>query len=381
MILFNDWMMRKKIYKEKKIDIELKHYLFPRISLFIFFVGVIVLFDAIQKEHWVITNIIGIFIMFFILLNFIVYKIYPQFILMNSIIIYAVILIGLNIFYYNLGGFISDAVVFFYVCIILGFTLFGVKIGIILSLINISIVIIYYILLKLDFVFPTLSDNKFLYDYRLIDFLAVSIIIMFIIWQYELRSRNTTSELLKANEQLSHDAFHDRLTKLPNRNFLLKQLEGVLTTCNRRKFEQVKRDGSLKFALLFIDLDNFKKINDNYGHHIGDEVLKIVSGRLLKLVRLDDFVARLGGDEFIVILNDISQYDDITIIVSKMVEALKKSIKIDILEIKISASIGVTTNSNQFESPEEMIQYADNAMYQAKSKGKSQFIINNDDID
>ena len=162
-----------------------------------------------------------------------------------------------------------------------------------------------------------------------------------------------------------YDGLHakDALTQLPNRHGFEEHLNAA-----------VKRSARVgkTIALAYIDLDHFKPINDNYGHHVGDAVLILVAERLNKTVRACDYVARLGGDEFVAIIEDISLDEDITPIISRVVSAIKETFHIDNHHIEISCSVGVAVYPGDGDIQKLMV-CADAAMYKAKENGKNQF--------
>jgi diguanylate cyclase (GGDEF)-like protein/PAS domain S-box-containing protein len=166
----------------------------------------------------------------------------------------------------------------------------------------------------------------------------------------------------KALEALvQHEANFDRLTDLPNRGLFFDRLEQALV--------QARRD-NLRGALLFIDLDHFKEVNDRYGHHAGDILLITVAHRLRDQVRESDTVARLAGDEFTVILPHIQQADDASRVAEKILAAMSLPIDIGGHETSIGASIGIAMFPDHGATVEEIMQAADGAMYAAKAKGR-----------
>ncbi len=157
--------------------------------------------------------------------------------------------------------------------------------------------------------------------------------------------------LLKKTE---HMAYHDHLTGLANRKAFEKYFKGII------------RRSDNKHAVIYIDLDNFKKINDNYGHALGDELLKQLGNRLKSIVRTRDKVSRIGGDEFIILLTDISSNRDILKIVEKLESCINKSFCIKDNTISINCSVGVSIYPDQGSSLSELINKADISMYHAK---------------
>ncbi len=171
-------------------------------------------------------------------------------------------------------------------------------------------------------------------------------------------------ELKKQKNILNHQAHHDALTGLPNRVLFNDRLIQAI--------EKGKRNKS-KVALLFIDLDHFKEINDSLGHAVGDEILKIVTSRLRKTIRKEDTVARLGGDEFTVILEDIRQAQDASFISNNILKVLSKSIKINENILYVSSSIGISIYPDDGASAQNLLKFADSAMYKAKDEGRNNF--------
>ncbi|MDX2232101.1 MAG: CHASE2 domain-containing protein [Leptolyngbyaceae cyanobacterium bins.349] len=181
--------------------------------------------------------------------------------------------------------------------------------------------------------------------------------------------KRTAAELIRSNaelqrsaNQLSHFANHDSLTGLPNRKLFYERLEQAINWAYER--QQL-------VALLFLDLDGFKEINDSLGHDVGDWVLKTVASRLSGCLRGSDTVARLGGDEFTVILPAIPSVQDAARVAEKVISTLSRPLAMEGIEITVTSSIGISlypTNANDVET---LVKEADNAMYQAKQQGKN----------
>ncbi|MEZ5460808.1 EAL domain-containing protein [Dokdonella sp.] len=169
----------------------------------------------------------------------------------------------------------------------------------------------------------------------------------------------------RAESRLKHEAFHDGLTGLPNRAALLMRLRQVLG--------RFQHDPSRLFAVLFLDLDRFKVVNDSVGHLLGDELLVEAGKRISRCVRSPDSVARLGGDEFTILLEDISCVDDACQIATRVLEALVDPIRLGDKEIYTSASIGIALAHERYQLPEELLRDADVAMYRAKAHGRQRF--------
>ncbi|MDP2156742.1 MAG: EAL domain-containing protein, partial [Nitrospirota bacterium] len=174
-----------------------------------------------------------------------------------------------------------------------------------------------------------------------------------------------------AEEQLIYDAFHDALTGLPNRALFMDRLQQAL----RALETQARRHRDHNFAVLFIDLDRFKVINDSLGHIIGDRLLVAVGQRLLNCLRPSDSVARLGGDEYAVLLETSNERKDFIDIAERIQADLPIPFLIDGRELITTASIGIAFGSGIYSHADEIIRDADIAMYQAKAKGKSRIEI------
>jgi diguanylate cyclase (GGDEF)-like protein/PAS domain S-box-containing protein len=167
----------------------------------------------------------------------------------------------------------------------------------------------------------------------------------------------------EAEEQLLRDALHDGLTGLPNRVLFSDRLE--------RSLARIARDPSHRFAVLFLDLDRFKVINDSLGHGLGDQLLVALAKRLVTCLRPGDTVARLGGDEFTILLEDPRDPDDASAIATRVLEELKKPFVLDSHEVYVSASIGITRSDVGYTRPQDVLRDADTAMYRAKAGGKA----------
>ncbi len=175
--------------------------------------------------------------------------------------------------------------------------------------------------------------------------------------------RNVT-EQKKREEVIRHMAFHDQLTGLPNRQTFTDRLAAELAHSRRDKS---------KGAIMFLDLDHFKPINDTFGHDIGDELLKNVAYRLTHSLREADTVARIGGDEFTIMLPRITSENDYLTIANKILEAIRTPFPIEGHKLKLSSSIGVSLFPRDGADPETLIKKADDAMYLAKRGGKDNF--------
>ncbi len=175
-----------------------------------------------------------------------------------------------------------------------------------------------------------------------------------------LANAKSRSELQDASEQFHTSSLHDALTGLPNRLLLLERLEHALL-----------RSGRLghPVAILFVDLDRFKSVNDNHGHLVGDDLLIAVAERMASLIRPGDTLARLSGDEFVIVCEAISEKLQIHLIASRIVEALASPFKLDHVLVELSASVGIAFSAEDENDPEQLLREADIAMYQAKRRG------------
>ena len=171
----------------------------------------------------------------------------------------------------------------------------------------------------------------------------------------------------KAEEQLLHDAFHDALTNLPNRALFMDRLG--------RAMERFSRRPENAYAVLFLDLDRFKVINDSLGHSMGDQLLLELAGRLSNTLRSSDTAARLGGDEFVILLEDIDSTDAALKVARRLRGMLVQPFDLNGRDAVVTASIGIVLSSAEYVSPEEVLRDADIALYRAKALGKDRAIV------
>ena len=181
----------------------------------------------------------------------------------------------------------------------------------------------------------------------------------------ELQLRLVLAERDVREQRLRHDSQHDPLTGLPNRAVFLKRL-GDAALRARRGVDGV-------FAVLFLDLDDFKLVNDSMGHHVGDEVLVEVARRLETCIRGGDIVARLGGDEFAILLERVTDARETAIVAERVQEAIRAPMVISGYDWTATASIGVVLSSSANEQPEYLLRSADMAMYRAKHQGRARY--------
>jgi diguanylate cyclase (GGDEF)-like protein len=174
----------------------------------------------------------------------------------------------------------------------------------------------------------------------------------------EQKVQERTAELSNANQHLQFLATHDNLTGLPNRILFFDRLEQAIKKSRRQK---------RRFALLFVDLDDFKRINDSFGHIVGDQVLQTVADVLDHAVRDSDTVARLAGDEFMIILDDVREISDIEAIARKINQAVAQPIEVLQESVVMTVSIGISLFPEHGEDSETLLRKADVAMYQVKN--------------
>ncbi|MEH2056334.1 MAG: diguanylate cyclase [Nostoc sp.] len=169
--------------------------------------------------------------------------------------------------------------------------------------------------------------------------------------------------------QLIHNAFYDGMTALPNRVLFLDRL--------RQTIERSKRKSDYYFAVLFLDLDGFKEINDRFGHGIGDDFLVAIARRLESCLRGWDTVARFGGDEFTILLEDIKDITDATNVAKRIQDSLGLTLNLNGYQLSTTASIGITWNfsNSNYDEPATVLRDADIAMYRAKRQGKATYTI------
>lgn len=178
--------------------------------------------------------------------------------------------------------------------------------------------------------------------------------------------RNITERKV-AERVLEHNALFDTLTNLPNRTQFMNHLQKAI--------QQYEEDSSRGFAMLFLDLDRFKIINDGLGHLIGDKLLIAIADRIKNVLRPGDIVARLGGDEFTLLIHNVKTVSDATTVAERIQKVLSNPFKLDNYEVFTSASIGIIIADKTKRTPEDFLRDADSAMYRAKDSGKARYEI------
>lgn len=185
--------------------------------------------------------------------------------------------------------------------------------------------------------------------------------------QLEERVKDRTQQLEIANAQLLEMALYDALTGLPNRTLLIERLE--------QAFKRAEADSTYQFAVLFLDCDRFKVINDSLGHVIGDELLIAIACRFQSSLKHSDTLARLGGDEFAILLTEITGLFSAVQIANQILESLSQPFQLKGHEVFTNASIGIALGNFKYKQPEHLLWDADTAMYRAKALGKGQYHI------
>ncbi|MGB0561889.1 MAG: sensor domain-containing protein [Spirulinaceae cyanobacterium] len=186
------------------------------------------------------------------------------------------------------------------------------------------------------------------------------------ITQLQTTSRDVT-ERIEAQNQLKHKALHDGLTNLPNRTLLIERLELAL--------HRLQRSPQHQFAVLFLDLDRFKVINDSLGHLAGDQLLMGVAQKLQRTVQATDLVVRLGGDEFVVLLEEVQGIEPVIRVAEAIFARLKRPLRIEGRTVYTTASIGIVVGSPKYTDASQLLRDADIAMYRAKTNGKARYEI------
>ena len=208
------------------------------------------------------------------------------------------------------------------------------------------------------------------YEYLNLDEILVSLMALPLALSVFAFRRHTEMSREVVQRRLAEDAIRrlahfDALTSLPNRALLEDRLAQLVARARRNQS---------KLAVLFIDLDGFKAINDRLGHAAGDTVLREIAWRIRHAIRDHDTAARLGGDEFIVLLDETASQQEIQGVAQRLIDCISEPLVLDGLEVQVSASIGISVFSGREQDDEEpLLRHADKAMYQAKAQGKNQF--------
>lgn len=196
-----------------------------------------------------------------------------------------------------------------------------------------------------------------------IGFIIVVIIGVVIYWNRKLRQEVNRRKLLE--EQMKHMATHDELTGIANRNLMKTQMEQAIAMHQRQ---------NIKLAVLFVDLDGFKVVNDKYGHDFGDKVLKQVSTRLTSCIRKSDTVCRFGGDEFVILLTGLNNKEEAAFIAEKIIESIGLPYLIDNQSAELGCSIGISMFPEDGDNESDLLKMADTLMYRVKDSGKNSYL-------
>ena len=199
---------------------------------------------------------------------------------------------------------------------------------------------------------------------RWISIIATILLVIIIVELIYKLINKYTAELTEQKDILDYQAHYDLLTGLSNRVLFNDRLEQAVEKAKRQ-------DG--RFALLFIDLDRFKQINDSLGHSVGDKVLQIIAKRLQSVVRKEDSISRLSGDEFTILIQDLKQVTDASFLAQKIISSLAEAINIENHTLYITSSIGISIFPNDGLDANNLLKYADAAMYKAKEEGRNNF--------
>ncbi|MCK4721986.1 MAG: GGDEF domain-containing protein [Dehalococcoidia bacterium] len=168
----------------------------------------------------------------------------------------------------------------------------------------------------------------------------------------------------RTEETIKQLAYHDSLTGLPNRRLFIDRLNMAIAHAERNKH---------KLAMILLDLDQFKDVNDALGHSVGDELLQVVGERLANLLRKSDTVDRMGGDEFMLMLPAIARQEDAAMVAMKILEAFREPFVFDVHELRITTSIGIAIYPGDGEDADTLVKHADIAMYHAKNQGRDNY--------
>ncbi|MCK5789159.1 MAG: diguanylate cyclase, partial [Chlamydiia bacterium] len=175
---------------------------------------------------------------------------------------------------------------------------------------------------------------------------------------------NNLEEIIEIEEKAEYLAYHDSLTQLPNRAYFEEHIVNMLDLAKTDK---------KKVAVLFIDLDRFKVINDTLGHHVGDGMLIELASRIKKVLGKNNLFARIGGDEFVVIINSIKEKKEAGVMAEKILSVIREPINVQDYHLNTTASLGIAVYPHDGEDKNEIIKHADSAMYHAKDKGKDNY--------
>lgn len=346
---------------------DLKHYSFEEtvfnvFAFLAFIVSVLLGFTlpivGLKFFHVFLVNLLGIITLILYYLSRFKHKTYPEalIILLN---------IFLSILWFTGVGSNGFAGLFFIAGIILSVTLLrGVKRKVFFFLSPVIVMV----LVGLEYYHPEWVGTYSTLTEKYVDYLLNVILLLLAVGFFikilvdNLRER--TEQLEEANKKLEKSALYDELTGVPNRRLFYLQLKNTINLAERN---------NQGFTLLYLDLDDFKEVNDKLGHSIGDILLKKVTKRISDCLRKSDILARMGGDEFTIILPGIEKEKDITIITRKIINTIDSGFNLNGQIISTGISIGVSIFQVGSTDAEELIRQADEAMYSAKRLGKNRY--------
>lgn len=364
---------RKPIKKKNISDLisftmrDPKHYSFEETVFNVFaflvfivsvFLGLTIPIVGLKFFHVFLVNLLGIITFILYYLSRFKHKTHPEalIILLN---------IFLSILWFTGVGSDGFAGLFFVAGIMLSVTLLkGVKRNIFFFL---SLVII-MVLVALEYYHPEWVGTYSTLTEKYVDYLLNVIVLLLAVGFFTkilvdtLRERG--KQLEEANRKLQKSAYYDQLTEVPNRRLFYENLNHTLNLARRN--EQ-------KFALLYLDLDNFKEINDKFGHDKGDIFLKNAAKMILGCLRKSDILARMGGDEFAIILPETKSEKDVSIVTQKIIDEISTGSGLERYGTSVGVSIGISIFQNDNIGANDLIKQADKAMYRAKNSGKNRY--------
>lgn len=229
----------------------------------------------------------------------------------------------------------------------------------------------YFVMLNIDV--AAAGWNKRLLEKMILPILLTSIFLLIFVGLI-LRNRyleTLLTQLFNSTSELSELAYYDALTGLPNRRLLEDRAAQAFKAANRTK---------QMVAILFLDLDYFKAVNDTYGHDVGDQLLKCVAVRLKELLRTEDTIARIGGDEFVILLPKVVEDQQAIVAAEKIIKALTEPFVVDDVVLTIGGSVGVAIYSKHGTTPANLLKCADEAMYVAKRLGRNIYVVYADEF-
>ncbi len=203
-------------------------------------------------------------------------------------------------------------------------------------------------------------------------FVTLYVLLLMVVLRADRILKAQEVDHLSYQDEIMHRASHDQLTKLPNRSLMMEHLAQALSRARRNE---------TLVSVMFLDLDGFKAVNDNLGHHAGDELLKTVAKRLHKAVRGSDIVCRLGGDEFTVVLEDVHIIEEVILCAERIIRELAEPYILDDAEVSVTASVGVSVFPLDGEELDSVMTNADAAMYAAKEEGKNKYRLYDNSLD